>query len=357
MSRKALFANLKLPTEKPPQKSEAPHETMAPASSSRARSRPLLGSTELLTDPATTPVGALGKSLSEFKAKTDRAVEIERKLAEGQAVVDLDPSDIEPSFVADRMPMSPEAHSRLFEAIREHGQQVPILVRPHPDRPGRYQVAYGHRRLRALAELGRPVKAVVKKLGDEELVIAQGQENNERQDLSYIEKARFAHRLQERGFRRDTIMTAMSVYKSDLSNMLSVVARIPEDIIDAIGPAASIGRRGWIDLAEQLASQEVADRVRTLAESSQIQALDSDQRFKADLCRRPTTGGKRARRDLGHPSRVKVCESDAKSKQALNHSRSPRCARFRGIPRAAATRSLRGIRGRSQRPALMAYTS
>ncbi len=280
MSRKALFANLKLPTEKPPQKSEAPHETMAPASSSRARSRPLLGSTELLTDPATTPVGALGKSLSEFKAKTDRAVEIERKLAEGQAVVDLDPSEIEPSFVADRMPMSPEAHSRLFEAIREHGQQVPILVRPHPDRPGRYQVAYGHRRLRALAELGRPVKAVVKKLGDEELVIAQGQENNERQDLSYIEKARFAHRLQERGFRRDTIMTAMSVYKSDLSNMLSVVARIPEDIIDAIGPAASIGRRGWIDLAEQLASQEVADRVRTLAKSSQIQALDSDQRFK-----------------------------------------------------------------------------
>ena len=46
---------------------------------------------------------------------------------------------------------------------------------------------------------GRPVKAVVKKLGDEELVIAQGQENNERQDLSYIEKARFAHRLGKRG--------------------------------------------------------------------------------------------------------------------------------------------------------------
>ena len=65
----------------------------------------------------------------------------------------------------------------------------------------------------ALAELGAArCKAVVKKLGDEELVIAQGQENNERQDLSYIEKAQVrAHAFQKRGFRRDTIMTAMSV--------------------------------------------------------------------------------------------------------------------------------------------------
>lgn len=294
MSRKALFANLKSSAEKTPEKAEMPPETPAPVGASRLKARPILGSTDLLTDPATTPVGALGKSLSEFKAKTDRADEIERRLAEGQAVIDLDPSDVEPSFVADRMPMSADAHSRLVEAIREHGQQVPILVRPHPDKPGRYQVAYGHRRLRALAELGRPVRAVVKALADEDLVIAQGQENNERQDLSYIEKARFAHRLQERGFRRDTIMTAMSVYKSDLSNMLSVVARIPEDVVDAVGPAASIGRRGWIDLAEQLASRDVVDRVRALATSPRFQGLDSDERFKQVYAAvRPRSGRER----------------------------------------------------------------
>jgi len=43
---------------------------------------------------------------------------------------------------------------------------------------------------------------------DEEMVIAQGQENQARQDLSYIEKARFAQRLETR-FDRDTIMQAM----------------------------------------------------------------------------------------------------------------------------------------------------
>lgn len=280
MSRKALFANLKDPADQPNSEGGSLPAATEPIRASRSRMRPILGSADLMNDPSTAPVGALGQSLSEFKAKTDRAEKIEQKLAEGQAVVDLDPGDIEPSFVADRMPTSPQAHARLVDAIREHGQQVPILVRPHPEKPGRYQVAYGHRRLRALKELARPVKAVVKNLGDEELVIAQGQENNERQDLSYIEKARFAYRLQERGFRRDTIMTAMSVHKSDLSNMLAVIARVPEDIVDAIGAAASIGRRGWIALADDLAKKDEAERIRALVTSSEVQALDSDHRFK-----------------------------------------------------------------------------
>ena len=138
------------------------------------------------------------------------------------------------------------------------GRQVPILVRPHPITQAAIKSAYGHRRFRAAAELGRTVRAVVKALTDEELVVAQGQENNERQDLSFIEKSRFARGLEERGFRRDTIMSALSVYKSDLSNMLSVVVKIPEDVIEAIGPAPTIGRRGWIDLAELLSEVETA---------------------------------------------------------------------------------------------------
>jgi ParB family chromosome partitioning protein len=288
MSRKALFANLgKLVDDKqteagsPEEKSASPVtgvEMSAPAP--RARVRPILGAPELLKGQAAAPVGALGQSLSEFKAQSDRAAAIERRLAEGQAIVELDPAAVEPSFISDRMASTVEAHSKLVEAIKEHGQQVPILVRPHPSAPGRYQVAYGHRRLRAAAELGRTVRAVVKALTDEELVVAQGQENNERQDLSFIEKARFARRLEERGFRRDTIMSALSVYKSDLSNMLSVVAKIPNDVIEAIGPAPAIGRRGWIELAELLSEAEKLESVRAIVGSADFPAGDSDQRFR-----------------------------------------------------------------------------
>ena len=289
MSRKALFANLQLGSA-PASDGEAKvasddlglnekSDVDLVVRAATLKSRPILGAAALIKSAAA-PVGALGQSLSEFKAQSERALAIERQLAEGQIVVDLDPTLIDPSFVEDRMATSREAHARLIEAIRDHGQQVPILVRPHPSERGRFQVAYGHRRLRAALELQRAVRAVVKALSDDELVIAQGQENNERQDLSFIEKARFARGLEQRGFKRDTIMTALSVYKSDLSNMLSVIARVPDDVIHAIGPSLGIGRRGWIDLAERFSDPAVAKSVKALITSPEFLALESDQRFR-----------------------------------------------------------------------------
>src|SRR5687768_12595670 len=84
------------------------------------RLRPLLNAPGLVADPAARPVGALGQSLNEFQAKAQRAEEIEQKLAQGQAVVDLDPTLIDPSFVSDRLPNTDEAQHRLVEAIREN---------------------------------------------------------------------------------------------------------------------------------------------------------------------------------------------------------------------------------------------
>jgi ParB family chromosome partitioning protein len=289
MSRKALFTNLGGIAKSgepatPASTSTLGEQTSAadPPRVNRLRMRPILGSPELICDPAATPVGAIGQSLGEFSARAKRADEIERKLTSGQVIVDLDPAVIDPSFVADRMPSSAEAVANLTEAIREHGQINPILVRPHPEVAGRFQVAFGHRRLRAVASLGRPIKAVVRDLTDEQLVIAQGQENHERKDLSYIEKARFAHRLEQR-FSRATIMAALSIYKSDLSNMLSVVSKIPEDIVDAIGPAPGIGRRGWIEFAEHFVKGKIGDAVRKAVLDPDFQLLDSDERFKKAL--------------------------------------------------------------------------
>ena len=104
----------------------------------------------------------------------------------------------------------------------EAGQQVPILVRPHPDKPGRYQSGLGHRRLRAADALRRQVRAMVRRLTDAELVVAQGKENGERRDLSFIERASFAAHLEERGFERSTIMTALGVDKADLSRLIAL---------------------------------------------------------------------------------------------------------------------------------------
>ena len=253
-----------------------------PASPARNRVRPILGSPELIADTSRSPVGAIGQSLSEVSERNRRAEEIEKRLAAGQTVVSLETDDIDASFIPDRMPGADEDHERLVASLRDNGQQAPILVRPHPDRPGRYQVAFGHRRLRAATALGIRIDAVVRNLDDAQLVIAQGQENNERQDLSYIEKARFAQRLSAR-FPRDVIMMAMSLYKSDLSNMLSVAARIPAHVIDAIGPAPGIGRRSWMELADCVEKDGVLDRIEAFLEGEEARSMGSKERFKAVL--------------------------------------------------------------------------
>ncbi len=253
---------------------------VAPVTDNRAakpRAMPLLGVARKERDPATKLTANIGNALREQNDRLGRAEEIERRLSEGQAVVDLDVATIEPSFVQDRMSGD---ISGLLASIKDQGQQVPILVRPHPDQPGRYQVAFGHRRLRVVAELGLPIKAIVRELSDEQLVVAQGQENNEREDLTFIEKARFAHHLNKQ-FPRDIVIAALSVDKSNLSKMLLLVDALPSDLIDAIGPAPGVGRPSWQQLAELVEKAPSPSEVAERAKSEKIQNLPSSDRFKA----------------------------------------------------------------------------
>ncbi len=243
----------------------------------KSRSMPLLGVARKDRDPATKLTANIGNALREQNDRLGRAEEIERRLAEGQTVIELDPSAIDPSFVRDRMSGDVDG---LRASIREQGQQVPILVRPHPDKPARYQVAFGHRRLRAVADLGLPVKAVVRELSDEQLVVAQGQENNEREDLSFIEKARFAHHL-NRQFPREIVIAAMSIDKSNLSKMLLLVDALPPELIEAIGAAPGIGRPSWQQLAEFVEKSPSSSEAVSYAMSDEVQALPSAERFKS----------------------------------------------------------------------------
>ena len=247
----------------------------------RAVRKPLMGLDNLGTSREGQPVGALSASLSKLSERGKHADEIEKQLQSGRTVVELGTELIDPSFVSDRMPISDEELSDLVDAIRDSGQLSPVLVRPHPETQGRYQTAFGHRRIRAVTILGRTVRAIVRNLTDEEMVVAQGQENHARRDLSFIEKARFALSLEKRNFTRATIMAALSVYKSDLSNMLSVAHAIPEDLVAAIGPAPNTGRRGWIELAELIKKPDTLEAATKAAAAPLTQIQDSDNRFRA----------------------------------------------------------------------------
>lgn len=247
--------------------------------------RPLMNSRPLASFEKpikrSSPVGAISQSLGDINEKVQRADELEQKLAKGQAVVELDPSLVDSSFVADRLGVNQEDQNALVAQIREHGQQVPILVRPHPEREGRYQVAYGHRRLAAIKKIGGSVRAVVRELTDDQLVVSQGQENNARTDLTFIERSFFACRLEERKFSRDVIMSSIGVDKAALSRMIALVNRLPAELIEAIGAAPGFGRTRWAEIADLIEDKGKRAKALKAIQAPSFGHMASDQRFQA----------------------------------------------------------------------------
>ncbi|MEI4474174.1 plasmid partitioning protein RepB [Frigidibacter sp. MR17.24] len=220
-------------------------------------------------------VGALQSSLSRMQTN---------------AVQEIAPELIEDAGVEDRLGIDPEADAQLVASMRAYGQQVPVLLRPHPSKEGRYQIVYGRRRLRALREIGQPVKAMVRQLDDGALVMAQGQENTARQDLSFIEKASFAAQLSALGYDRQTTCDALSIDQPMLSRMLKVGQAFAIDFLRQIGPAPAIGRDRWRDLVAALEAPGARERVHAFMRGPDFVRLASDARFEAVLARARAKG-------------------------------------------------------------------
>ena len=236
----------------------------------------LMGDPAVQPDAAALPVrpryakgaiGAVSQSLADLKSR---------------AIADIHPSAIDAGGLADRLDDDAAEHAALMDSLRDHGQQVPVLLRPHPNEEGRYQVVFGRRRVRALRDLGLPVKAMIRDLDDTALVIAQGQENSARKDLTFVEKANFACQMRDAGYDRKVICAALHVDKTQISRMLSVTDAVPLDLIEAIGSAPSVGRSRWLALAARL-SETGIDTPAAIAMVRQADAPTSDARFDALL--------------------------------------------------------------------------
>ena len=86
----------------------------------------------------------------------------------GARLASISPADIVPNRVQPRTEFDRDALDELIASIREVGVLQPVVVRPLPDEPGRYELIMGERRLRATKELGLDsIPAVVKDTADE----------------------------------------------------------------------------------------------------------------------------------------------------------------------------------------------
>lgn len=223
-----------------------------------------------------------------------------------RSIQDIDPDLIEDTGLKDRLGIPDADLAELRDSIARHGQQVPILLRPHPTLSGRYQVVYGRRRLAAIRGLGTPVKALIRTLSDEEAVLAQGQENNLRKDPSFIEKALFAGELEEAGYDARVVQDALNVNRSHTSHMRKVREAFPREVIERIGAAPSIGWKRWYDLASKVLEARVDPRA---VHPAPFPAdLTSDQRFEAWV--KAMEGSAARKTPEARPARVSVKASD-----------------------------------------------
>ena len=219
--------------------------------------------------PSTAPRGAVGALQSSLTRLQENAVQ------------DLDASLIDMAGVEDRLGVDNESQRKLEQSLRTYGQQVPVLVRPHPSQAGRFEIVYGRRRLKALKAIGVPVKAMVRHLDDHALVMAQGQENTARQDLSFVEKASFAAQLDESGHDRQTIADALTIDLPMVSRMLKVGNAFDLTFLRKIGSAPGIGRDRWLTLAKLVQDPAAKSLANDATTTDIFSDLTSDERFES----------------------------------------------------------------------------
>jgi ParB family chromosome partitioning protein len=212
-------------------------------------------------------IGAVSRSISELKSRSITEI----------------PTDLidDTGGLKDRLGEDVADQTALIDSIRDYGQQVPVLLRHDPNNEGRYQIVYGRRRVAALRALGQPVKALLRELNDQDLIVAQGQENAARRDLTFIEKANFARQMRDAHYERKLICAALHIDKTVISRMLNVADTLGGDVIRAIGPAPSVGRDRWLRL---VALVESGTSPKTLLKTLEgLSDLSSDARFDALL--------------------------------------------------------------------------
>ena len=251
-------------------------------------------------------VNAMGRALSQLKE---------------DSVVSLDPGKIDPSPFQDRLEGDGEAAAALEElkhSIEAEGQKIPVLVRPHPDQPGRYQLAYGHRRLSAMkalmAESRRPetvkIRAHVRPLTDQELIREQSVENGVRENLTFIEQALWARQLKSAGLKQRDMQPILGLSESGISRLLSVAGAIPADIVRAIGRAKNAGRPAWMTFARLLEDRKAVDRVRATLRDRRLGQMEGAERL-ALLTR--AARGDRARGGDAAAGNMRAIEHDGRT--------------------------------------------
>lgn len=160
-----------------------------------------------------------------------------------------------------------DALSELAASIEARGVIQPVIVRPMPG--GTYQLVAGERRWRAAQRAQvHEIPAIIRDLGDREVMALALIENIQRQDLNPVEEARAYHRLADKeGLTQAEIARMVDKSRSHVANFQRLLS-LPESVLDHVeqgrldmGHArALIGRDDAADLAQRAVDHRLSVR-------------------------------------------------------------------------------------------------
>lgn len=198
----------------------------------------------------------------------------------GARLASLSPADIVPNRVQPRTEFDRDALDELIASIREVGVLQPVVVRPLPDEPGRYELIMGERRLRATKELGLDtIPAVVKDTADEDMLRDALLENLHRSQLNPLEEASaYQQLLADFGITQEELATRIGRSRPQITNTIrllklpaSVQARVAAGVLSA-GHARAIlslgdDQEAMIRLADKIVNEDLSVRAAEAAAS------------------------------------------------------------------------------------------
>ncbi len=168
------------------------------------------------------PRKALGRGLSSLL----REAETTATGLDQVSIASIDPNPFQP-----RRNFPEESLKELSDSIRATGVVQPVLLRPAPATPERYQLVAGERRWRAAKLAGlEAVPALVRELSDRQTIELALTENLLREDLNPLDVARSYDSLQKQfGLNHEEIAARLGVTRSVVSNTLRLL-RLPEPV-------------------------------------------------------------------------------------------------------------------------------
>lgn len=146
-------------------------------------------------------------------------------------------STLTPSGLNPRTHFDEDAIAELAQSILEQGVLQNLVVRPHPNQEGMWQVVAGERRYRALQSLlaeGKidedyPVPVVVREVDDHELLLLATAENVQRQDMTPLEEADAFAKLMALGDTEEGIALRTGVAVSTVKLRLKLASGLCAD--------------------------------------------------------------------------------------------------------------------------------